>query len=207
MRRPLTEPPAHHQHTPPSQQAKAALGASTSSLGSVCTTASVASAPAAGLLAAPAAPITTSGPAAAPPPPPPILYAQLSSASSNLSLDELALTAHDYDEEDPMSPQSVFPRVRQKLREEAAANAGGGVLAGAGVVDADQSGDHLSLSLPSPVAVAAAAAATKKRCGRQLPEIPQTVRAWMNRSLFLLVGQSTHMDRPTHLRSPFPRGK
>lgn len=125
-----------------------------------------------------------------PPPPPSLLYAQqLSSASSSLSLDDLALVAPDYDEQDPMSPQSVFPRVRQKLREEAsssvtgaaaaAAATGPGVLSGAaGMEAADQSTDNLSLSQPSPVAVAAAAAATKKRAARPLPEIPQTVRIY-----------------------------
>jgi hypothetical protein len=146
-----------------------------------------------------------SGGASSPPPPggPPLLYAQLSSASSSLSLDELGLAAQDYDEEDPMSPQSVFPRVRQKLREEASSSlsaaalglgASGGVLSG--IDAADQSGDPLALSLPSPVAVAAAAAASKKRCGRQLPEIPQTVRC-----VDCLIGRLSHRsalsaDRP-----------
>lgn len=126
-------------------------------------------------------------------PPPSLLYAQqLSSASSSLSLDDLALAAPDYDEQDPMSPQSVFPRVRQKLREEAfssvsgaaAAGTGPGVLSGAaGMEAADQSTDNLSLSLPSPVAVAAAAATTKKRAARPLPEIPQTVRLYIDRRL------------------------
>ena len=89
-----------------------------------------------------------------------------SSSSTNLflhmssgSLGDEGAGGSDPEENDPMSPQSVFPRVRQKLREEAA----------------DHFGASTALELPQLTT----GTQTKKRitCGRQLPEIPFIIRS------------------------------
>ncbi|KAM3575549.1 hypothetical protein VYU27_002541 [Nannochloropsis oceanica] len=116
------------------------------------------------------------------------LFLQLSSSSSSsLGGEEGVSPLLDFDDDDPMSPQSVFPRVRQRLREEAADHSSDTVSSDSKCNNSSSSGSNGSSSRKShsrsnrssngctltdfPLLVTGQQGKKRLMCGRQLPEI------------------------------------